>query len=106
MAIASWRFRRTFGNAMMKLEAGESQKYIGQYNWVMRKVKDAMDAAGMWYVDLEMQKYDIGLPVTAVNLDDFEPDESLYIEQMIEPVIMGDGGLKNYGKVMLGRIEK
>jgi hypothetical protein len=36
-------------------------------------------------------------------LDDFAPDDTLVIEQMIEPIIMGSEGLRRQGAVVLRR---
>lgn len=43
------------------------------------------------------------MAVTVANPSDFQPDDAPLIEQMLEPVIMDDGGLVRTGKVILGR---
>lgn len=106
MAVEAWRFRRVFIKAMSKLDAGESSRYIGQFNWFLKKVDAALDGAGLHIVDVEGQPYDIGMPVTPLNMDDFAPEDILYIQQMIEPVIMGECGVQKTGTVMLGRVEQ
>lgn len=104
MAIEAWRFGRTFENAMQKLSAGEGQKYLSKYNWFMKKMHDALETAGMRYVNLEGKAYSEGLPVSAINVEDFEADDSLFVEQMLEPVIMEGEKIKKTGTVILGRI--
>ena len=44
-----------------------------------------------------------GMAVSALNLGDFEPNESLIVEQMIEPIIMIDDKVQKIGVVVLGR---
>ena len=106
MSVEAWRFRRVFDKAMSKLEAGESTRYISQFNWFIKKVESAMKTAGMRIVDVEGQPYDVGMALSPLNIDDFEPDDQLYIEQMIEPIIMDDEKVLKTGTAMLGRIEE
>ena len=106
MAVEAWRFRRVFDKAMSKLEAGESSRYIGQFSWFIKKVESALKTAGMRIVDVEGQPYDIGMALSPLNIDDFDADDQLYVEQMIEPIIMDDNNVMKTGTAMLGRIEK
>ena len=42
-----------------------------------------------------------GAAVTAINLDDFKPDDDLEIDQMIEPIVMSNEGVLRAGTVVL-----
>ena len=53
------------------------------------------------FINLENQKYDTGAAVTAINLDDFQPDDDLEIDQMIEPIVMSNEGVLRSGTVVL-----
>lgn len=106
MAVEAWRFRRVFDKAMSKLDAGESARYTGQFNWFIKKVEAALKTAGMRIVDIEGQPYDVGMALSPLNIDDFEPDDPLYVEQMIEPIIMDEEKVLKTGTAMLGRIEE
>lgn len=105
MAVEAWRFRRVFNKAMSKLDAGESTRYIGQFNWFIKKVDLALKTAGMRIVDVEGKPYDVGMAVSPLNIDDFGTDDILYVEQLIEPIIMDEDKVLKTGTVMLGRIE-
>ena len=106
MAVEAWRFRRTFETAMSKLDAGESQKYLSKFGWFQKKVNDALESAGLRIENLEGMEYIDGLPLTPINIDEFEPEERLYIEQMVEPIIMEGDILIKTGTAVLGRIEE
>ena len=106
MAVEAWRFRRGFEKAMSKMEAGESSRYIGQFNWFMKKVENALETAELRIVNIEGQPYDVGMAITPLNIDDFEPDDNLFVEQLIEPIIMAENDVIKTGTAMLGRIEK
>ena len=40
-----------------------------------------------------------------INLADFGPEDKLFVEQMIEPIVMGPDGLVRPGTVLLGNSE-
>ena len=104
MAAEAWRFRRVFEKAMSKLDAGDSARYIGQFNWFIKKVDSALETSGMRIVNVEGKPYDIGMAVTSLNIDDFASEDLLYVEQMIEPIIMDNDSVLKTGTVILGRI--
>ena len=106
MAVESWRFRRTFETAMSKLDAGESQKYISKFGWFQKKVDEALELSGLRIENLEGMEYIDGLAVTPINIEEFDPEDRLYIEQMIEPIIMEGNKLMKSGTAVLGRIEE
>ena len=106
MAVEAWRFRRVFEKAMSKLDAGESSRYIGQFNWFIKKVDEALKTAGMKIINVEGLPYDVGMALTPLNIDDFEPDDPLYVEQLIEPIIMDSESVLKTGTAILGRIEQ
>jgi len=44
------------------------------------------------------------MAVSALNLGDFEPDDALLVDQMMEPIIVGPDGLRRQGTVMLRKL--
>ena len=45
------------------------------------------------------------MAVSALNIEDFDAEDTLLIDQMVEPIIMGPDGLLRSGTVMLRKIE-
>lgn len=105
LAIDGWRFSRTFGKVVGKLDAGESGRYINQARYFQKKVEDALGANGLKLVNVEGHPYDAGMAASALNLGDFGPDDVLIVDQMVEPIIMGPTGLRKQGTVMLRKVE-
>lgn len=105
IASETFRFQRVFEKAISKLETDEKTKYMSQFAWFSKKVTKALDEASIRILNLEGQIYDPGMSVAPLNLDDFGVDDKLYVEQMIEPIIMQDDTVKRTGTVILGRIE-
>ena len=101
-----YRFKGIFAKAISKLEIDEQTKYASQYAWFEKKVKKALAEAGLRLVNLEGQLYDPGMAVTPLNIDEFEPNDKLFIEQIIEPIIMSDNAVYKTGTVILGRVKQ
>ncbi len=106
LVVESWRVTRVFERMLLKLDAGEQQRFANQIRWFFKKVEESMAQAGLRIVNIEGQPYDLGMAVTAVNIDEFNVDDTLLVEQMLEPVVMGQEGLVRQGTVRLRRIEQ
>ncbi|MDR1314064.1 MAG: hypothetical protein LBQ12_10315 [Deltaproteobacteria bacterium] len=88
MAVESWRFGRVFLRLLARADAGEQGRFESQLRWFVKKVEEAMGEAGMKIVTLEGSPYDPGMPATPVNIEDFEAGDELWVDQMLEPVII------------------
>lgn len=101
IAIESWRFSRVFLRVLSKLDAGEAKRYMSTFKYYIEKLEYNLDCTGIRLVNLEGQPFDTGMAVKALNIEDFSPDDRLFVFQMLEPVIMGGEGLIKEGTVML-----
>jgi hypothetical protein len=101
LVVESWRFSRLFARVVTKLDAGEAGRYVSQFNYFAKRVEQNLEDAGFKLVNIEGEPFDPGMAVSAINIGEFGPDDMLVVEQMIEPIIMGPGGLKKEGTVML-----
>jgi hypothetical protein len=105
VAVESWRFSRLFMRAVGKLDAGEAGRYQNQLRYFLKKVDESLESNGLKLVNVEGQPYDAGMAASALNLDEFEPDDVLLVDQMVEPIIMGPTGLRKEGTVMLRKVQ-
>lgn len=101
MVVESWRFSRLFARALDKLDAGEAARFVNQLRYFQRKIEEYLDAAGFKLVNVEGQPFDPGMAASALNIDEFGPDDVLLVQQMMEPIIMGPHGVKRQGTVSL-----
>lgn len=106
LAIESWRFQKLFGRALAKLDAGESLRFTNQHRYFVKKIDDCLELIGFRLVNLEGQKYEHGSAVSALNVGDFDAEDDLIVDQMIEPVVMGKEGLLRPGTVVLRKVDK
>ena len=103
IASETFRLKTVFGKAVSKLDLTEQTKYQSQFAWFTKKVEAALKNADLKLINLEGQIYDPGMAVTPLNIEDFEPEDCLKIEQMIEPIIMMNEKVIKTGTVILGR---
>jgi len=105
IAIESWKFSRIFTRVVNKLDAGEAGRYVNQLRYFQKKVEQNLDAVGLKLVNVEGQLFDPGIAASPLNIGDFGPDDTLLVDQMVEPIIMGPDGLKKQGTVMLRKVQ-
>ncbi len=107
MAIESWRFTRLFERLLTKVDAGERKRYVGQLRWFIKKTEESLHQVGLQLVNVEGHLYDPGMAATPLNIEDFNPDDVLIVNQMLEPIIMEKekGILVKTGTVVLRRAE-
>jgi hypothetical protein len=103
VAVESWRFARLFAKVIGKLDIEEGARYASQLRYFQKRVEDSTSAAGLKLVNVEGEVFDPGMAVSALNISDFAPEDTLAVDQMIEPIVMGSSGLKKQGTVMLRR---
>ena len=106
VSIEGWRFARVFGRLISKLDAGEAPRYANQARYFLKKIDDSLEGFGLRIVSLEGQPYDPGMAVSALNIADFGPDDVLFVEQMVEPVVMGPEGLVRGGTAMVAKVSQ
>ena len=101
LAIESWRLSKAFERLLIKSDPIEQRKYKSKLSWFNKKLNETLEEANLRFINLENQRYDTGAAVTAINLDDFQPDDELEIDQMIEPIVMSNESVFRAGTVVL-----
>ena len=101
LAIESRRLSKAFERLLLKSDPMEQRKYKSKLSWFNKKLNETLEEGNLRFINLENQKYDTGAAVTAINLDDFQPDDDLEIDQMIEPIVMSNESVLRAGTVVL-----
>ena len=104
IAAESWRYRLALKKALKKMDVMDAERFSRQYDYFADRVNQAIATADLRELDLSGQPYSVGLPVQAINIEEFDEDEALVITQTIEPVIMMAGRVQRIGMVMVDRI--
>ena len=105
LSVESWRLCRLFERVLTKLDAGEASRYANQIRYFQKNLESHLDAGGLKLVNLEGLVYDTGMAATALNMEDFAPDDVLVVDRMVEPVVMGPDGLRKQGTVTLRKAQ-
>lgn len=101
LAVESWRFSRMFQRSIDARDIKAAGRQSNQIRYFQRKLADSLAPLGLHIVDLDGERYDEGMAAAALNAADFEPEDILYVEQMMEPIVMGPDGVRRTGTMML-----
>ncbi len=103
----NWRLTKLFQKVTTKLDVSEQNRYINQLRYFEKTINNSLQDVGMKIIHLEGQVYDSGMAVSPINIDEFEQEDQLIIDQVLEPLIMGnDGTIKKQGLVNLRKDKK
>lgn len=101
LAVESWRLSRMFQRSIDARDIRSAGRQSNQVRYFQRKLDDSLSPLGLRLVALDGQTYDTGMAATAINAADFGPDEVLFVDQMMEPIVMGPNGVRRTGTMML-----
>ncbi len=101
LAVESWRLCRMFQRSIDTRDIKSAGRQSNQIRYFQRKLEDTLWPLGLRIVDLEGQPYEPGMAATALNIADFGPEDDLFVDQMMEPVVMGADGVRRTGTMML-----
>ena len=104
LAVEGWRFSRLFLKALSKMDAGVSGRYVNQLRYFQKRIEESLERSGLRLVNVEGQIFDPGVAAAALNIGDYEAGDKLVIDQMVEPIIMGEDGLKCQGTVTVSKV--
>ena len=101
MAVENWKFAQVFARAIRRLDASEQSRYVSQMNWFIKQTEENLNAVNLRIVNLVGQEFTAGMAATAINIGHFDEEESLIVDTMLEPVVMGNNGVIKMGVVVL-----
>lgn len=101
LAVESWRLCRMFQRSIDASDIRAAGRQSNQVRYFQRKLDDSLAPLGLRLVTLDGQPYDTGMAATALNAADFGPEDTLYVDQMMEPIVMGPDGVRRTGTMML-----
>ena len=105
MIIETWRFVKSYQSMAIKLPAIDQTKHQNKLRYFLRQLNNQLAKSNISIVGCEGQIYQEGMAVSAINLDEFSHEDTLIVDQVIEPIIMGSNGLLHTGIVTLKKQE-
>ncbi len=104
--IENWRLMKLFIKVSSKLNPIENNRYLNQIRYFIKTIHNNLEEVQMKIVNLEGQKYDSGMAATALNIDEFNIDDELMVEQMLEPLIMKNGQILKQAVINLKKVNQ
>lgn len=106
VATESWRFSRSFVGLVKTLDPKDQNRHLASVRFFQRQLTEAIRELGYEFAEIEGQRFDPGLPITVLNLSEFEAGDVLMIDQVLEPVILRDGAVVKTGTGLARRIDR
>lgn len=103
MAVESWRVCAAVSRMIAKLDARDANRYSNHLRYFRDRLEIILEACDLRIVSLEGHPFDPGMAAVPLNIAEFDADDALVVDRMIEPIIMGVDGLKREGTVILRR---
>lgn len=100
----NWRLMKLFVKVSTKLDASETLRFMNQLRYFKKIIDDSLEEIGFRIENLEGEIYDPGMAAIALNIDEFEADDILLVEQMLEPLIMSENGIKKQATIKLIKV--
>ena len=98
LAAESWRFAEECRRLAQRLDAATQRRFESKLAYFSKRLESCLATAGWSFVNLEGQAFELGIAASGINVEDYHPDETLVIDQMLEPVIVGPDGVLRTGK--------
>ena len=101
IATESWRLQKTLDRILGKLEEKDRTRFSRQTRWYFQTVQQILRDAQLRIINLEGQVFNPGMAASPLNLEDFDKEDELVVEQMLEPVIMKGNHILKTGSILL-----
>lgn len=107
LAVESLRLIRAFEKIIGALDEQDARRYASKIRFFRRNLDQGLEESGFSLVEPTTgDVYDPGMAVSAINCEDFEPEDELVIDTVLEPIIMShDGSIKRLGSVIVRKAQ-
>ena len=103
LVVEAWRFTEVFQSLLARVDPNDVPRYMSRARYFQSKLTQSLEAAGLRIVDLTGQDFSVGIAATALNSEDFQADDVLVVDYMVEPLIMSGAEIVNYATVVVRR---
>ena len=104
--IESWRFSNLFSQIISNLDENEKKRFKSRLDWYRKQMEDTLRNYGYTLVDVSGEIYNTGMAINPLNIDEFDENDSLIVDYMMEPVVMSEtGNIVKAGTAVLRRQE-
>jgi hypothetical protein len=105
LAIEYWRLLRAVERAIEAAPDGASQRLQSQARYAAARLQALLMDQKMSIQVFDGMDFEVNLPASPVNGEDFLNDEQFVIERTLEPAVLSDMRVILMGKVILTKKE-
>ena len=103
--LESWRLKKSFERAIVFLDYKEQKKNLSKIKWFDNVLQEVMENSKLKLVNFEGEPFTSGIPATAVNIEDFDSEDELYVKQTIEPTILDENAaIVHSGSILVEKV--
>lgn len=103
LAVEYWRLLRAYDRIRADVGAEAGSRFAAQSRFALMKLDALLNEAGFRLAIFDGQPFYAGLPVRALNAEDFVEEDGLIIAYTNEPTILVEGRVVALGTVTLER---
>lgn len=103
LAVEYWRLLRAYDRLRGTVEGDAGARFAAQSRFALGRLEALLAEAGLRLAIFDGQPFHPGLPVRALNAEDFADEDGLVVAFTNEPTILADGRVVVLGTVTLDR---
>lgn len=101
-SVELWHIINLLDKMCSKFDLDEQRKFSSQIKWFKKKTEEYLKDSGISFTDFQPgMAFDAGMPINPLNIGDFNSEDELFIEQVLEPAIMYGEQIVKQGTVIL-----
>lgn len=106
LAVEHWRLIRALIRASGGLDERNAGRLQAQARYAERQLEITLEGANLTLAFFDGELFEAGLPVDAINIDDFQPEDTLIVDTTVEPTVVAEGRVILVGRVHIARSGK
>jgi hypothetical protein len=103
LAVEYWKLLRTVERALEVIPETSRQRIASQARYADSRLHALLGDHNMSLQVFDGMEFEINLPATAINGDEFQEYNSPIVERTLEPAVISDMRVVLTGKVLLAR---
>jgi hypothetical protein len=100
LAVDYWKLLRSFERLASEAPADKSARLQAQARFSAGRLSTHLEAYGLQLATFEGQVIAAGMPVVAINANEFEGQPGVIVESTIEPAVFAGARIVSVGRVV------
>jgi hypothetical protein len=102
-AVEYWKLLRTVERAIESIPPGSRERFASQARYSAARLDSLLVEQNMSVQTFDGMDFEVNLPASPVNGDDFLETEKVVVERTLEPAVISNMGPVIMGKVFLAK---